>query len=93
MPIYEYECTRCGTVEEALQKFTDKPLTKCRQCTGKLRKLISNSAFHLKGSGWYVTDYAKKSTSPSNSADNGKQAKGADKKNTSADSKSGSSTE
>ena len=60
MPIYEYQCVNCGAIEEALQKVTDKPLTKCRQCSGKLHKLISQSAFHLKGTGWYVTDYAGK---------------------------------
>ena len=60
MPLYEYECTQCGQVEEALQKFSDKPLKKCRHCSGSLRKLISNSSFHLKGTGWYVTDYANK---------------------------------
>ncbi len=61
MPIYEYECTKCGEHIEAIQKFSDKPLKKCNSCTGKLQKLISQSAFHLKGSGWYVTDYAGKS--------------------------------
>ncbi len=60
MPIYEYECTKCGRIEEVLQKFSDKPLTTCRHCSGKLHKLISHSTFHLKGSGWYVTDYAGK---------------------------------
>ena len=61
MPIYEYECLRCGNIEEALQKISDKPLIKCSHCSGKLQKLISQSSFHLKGSGWYVTDYASKS--------------------------------
>lgn len=61
MPIYEYECLSCGNIEEALQKFSDKPLSKCPHCSGKLQKLISQSSFHLKGSGWYVTDYADKS--------------------------------
>ena len=61
MPIYEYECTKCGNIEEVLQKFSDKPLTKCKQCSGKLHKLVSQSSFHLKGTGWYVTDYANKS--------------------------------
>jgi putative FmdB family regulatory protein len=60
MPIYEYQCSECGEIEEALQKFSDKPLTKCKHCSGKLHKLISQSAFHLKGTGWYVTDYAGK---------------------------------
>jgi putative FmdB family regulatory protein len=58
MPIYEYECTSCGNIAEVFQKFSDKPLTQCAQCSGKLHKLISQSTFHLKGTGWYVTDYA-----------------------------------
>ena len=61
MPIYEYECIKCGNIEEVLQKFSDKPLTKCQHCSGKLNKLVSQSTFHLKGTGWYVTDYADKS--------------------------------
>ena len=61
MPIYEYECTKCHRIEEVLQKFSDKPITKCERCSGKLQKLISQSSFHLKGTGWYVTDYANRS--------------------------------
>jgi putative FmdB family regulatory protein len=68
MPIYEYECSQCGRIEEALQKFSDKPLTTCQQCAGRLTRLISQSTFHLKGSGWYVTDYAGKSGSSSTSS-------------------------
>lgn len=67
MPLYEYQCTACGEIEEAIQKFSDAPLTCCRHCSGKLNKLISQSSFHLKGTGWYVTDYSKKSTSVSDS--------------------------
>ena len=63
MPIYEYECEKCGRIEEALQRFSAKPLTKCKHCSGRLHKLISQSSFHLKGTGWYVTDYADKSKS------------------------------
>jgi len=63
MPLYEYQCTQCGEIEEAIQKFSDPPLTTCRHCTGKLSKLISQSSFHLKGTGWYVTDYSKKPSS------------------------------
>ncbi len=63
MPIYEYECNKCGKVEEAFQHFSDKPLSKCKHCSGKLQRLISHSSFHLKGSGWYATDYAHKSSS------------------------------
>jgi putative FmdB family regulatory protein len=65
MPIYEYQCSKCGEIEEAIQKFSDKPLSKCRRCSGRLSRLISQSSFHLKGSGWYVTDYANKSKNPS----------------------------
>jgi len=90
MPLYEYECSKCGRIEEALQKFSDKPLKKCRYCSGNLHKLISNSSFHLKGSGWYVTDYAKKSTSATSSGGKDKQAKSADAKPTSGNSTSGS---
>lgn len=61
MPIYEYECANCGKIEEVMQKISESPLTTCKHCSGNLQKLISHSSFHLKGSGWYVTDYAKKS--------------------------------
>jgi len=60
MPIYEYQCINCSKTIEASQKISDPPLTECEHCTGKLKKIISQSSFHLKGSGWYTTDYAKK---------------------------------
>ena len=92
MPIYEYECAKCGLTEEVFQKISDKPLTRCHKCSGKLRKLISNSAFHLKGSGWYVTDYAKKSgakskTETTASAKESTPSSTADKTPTPSDSK------
>jgi putative FmdB family regulatory protein len=59
MPIYEYQCQKCGTFE-ATQRITDKPLSKCPTCKAKVKKLISNTSFQLKGTGWYVTDYARK---------------------------------
>lgn len=59
MPIYEYECPRCG-VFDVMQKITEKPLRKCPTCKAKVTKLLSQSSFQLKGSGWYVTDYARK---------------------------------
>lgn len=65
MPIYEYECTKCGKVTEAMQKFSDPPLVECAECHGGMRKLVSMSTFHLKGSGWYTTDYAGKNQSTS----------------------------
>jgi putative FmdB family regulatory protein len=68
MPIYEYECPSCGVVE-AFQGITEDPLTRCPECRRcKVRKLISHSSFHLKGSGWYATDYGK-----GNGGDNGKK--------------------
>ena len=94
MPLYEYECTQCGQIEEALQKFSDKPLRQCRHCSGSLRKLISNTSFHLKGTGWYVTDYAKKpSTESASSKTNDKQSKTADTKSASGSSTSGNSAD
>jgi len=86
MPIYEYECTKCGNIEEALQKFSDKPLTRCAHCQGKLTKLVSQSSFHLKGSGWYATDYANKSKSSDKPSKKTKQSKSAE--STSSDSSS-----
>ena len=62
MPIYEYECKKCKAHIEIFQKVSDKPPTKCRKCGGRLEKLFSASAIQFKGSGWYVTDYARKAT-------------------------------
>ncbi len=64
MPIYEYQCTKCGEVFEAFQKINEKPLSQCKFCKGPVERLISHSSFQLKGSGWYMTDYARKSQSP-----------------------------
>jgi putative FmdB family regulatory protein len=63
MPIYEYQCAACGQVMEKWQKFSEAPLTVCPQCGGSLEKIISACSFHLKGSGWYVSDYAGKNPS------------------------------
>jgi putative FmdB family regulatory protein len=60
MPIYEYKCNNCQRVIEVMQKFSDKPLTRCPACSGRITRIISNCSFHLKGTGWYVTDYKKK---------------------------------
>lgn len=62
MPIYEYHCTRCDDHFEVTQKITDSPLAECPKCQGRVEKLISQSSFVLKGSGWYQTDYARKGT-------------------------------
>lgn len=61
MPIYEYRCNDCGKEFEVIQKFSDKPIGKCIHCSGKkVEKLISQSSFVLKGSGWYANDYGGK---------------------------------
>jgi putative FmdB family regulatory protein len=59
MPIYEYACPKCG-VFDVMQKISEKPLRSCPTCKAKVTKQMSNPAFHLKGSGWYITDYARK---------------------------------
>lgn len=89
MPIYEYKCKRCGTVTECIQKFSDAPLCDCKECgtTGSLEKLMSLSAFHLKGSGWYLTDYGRKDTcgdSKRKSADKPKEKPPSSESNTSS---------
>src|SRR5271165_5496134 len=69
MPIYEYKCNKCG-VFELTRRITDKPLRKCPTCKGRVERIISNTSFVLKGTGWYVTDYAKRAPSaPSESSD------------------------
>lgn len=61
MPLYEYECPKCGRFE-VIRKFSDKPLKKCPTCGSAIQKLASAPAIQFKGAGWYVTDYAKKSS-------------------------------
>lgn len=63
MPIYEYECRRCGHRFELIQKFSDKPRKRCPECSGAVDRLISPPAIRFKGTGWYVTDYADKKIS------------------------------
>ena len=74
MPLYEYLCKKCGHVFEKIVKFSDKPIKKCPECGGSVEQTISAPAVQFKGSGWYVTDYAKKSQS-SSSSDGGKDSK------------------
>lgn len=87
MPIYEYECTACGKHFEHIQKITEQPLSLCPYCSGTVKKLVSNCSFQLKGSGWYVTDYARKSGDQGNK-EGGRKEEGKKeeaKKETSAD--------
>lgn len=74
MPIYEYRCEKCDSHFEVIQKFSDKPLKFCSNCKGRLTKLISQTSFQLKGSGWYVTDYAKSGKTTSKSDESSKPA-------------------
>src|SRR5208283_333597 len=67
MPLYEYECKKCGHRFEKIQKFSDKMVKKCPECGGQVEQMISAPAVQFKGTGWYVTDYAKKSASPGSS--------------------------
>ena len=104
MPIYEYECRGCGERHEFIQKFSDSPKRKCPSC-GKLRlkKLISAAAFHLKGDGWYVTDFRDKgkskdkdrgtSDSPESSSDPKSGSKSSESKSSDSKSTDSKSTE
>ena len=75
MPLYEYACKRCGKTFEVMQKFSDTPLKEHEGCGGVLEKLLSTSSIQFKGSGWYVTDYARGGNSSSSNSGNGKSAK------------------
>ncbi|HEX5482299.1 MAG TPA: FmdB family zinc ribbon protein [Terriglobia bacterium] len=85
MPLYEYQCQQCKSISEKIQKFSDRPLTRCEKCGGKLERLLSSPAIQFKGSGWYITDYARKS------GGDGKSSEPA--KTSSSESKDGKSSE
>jgi putative FmdB family regulatory protein len=89
MPIYEYQCAKCGKTIEVIQKMSDKPLKKHEQCGGSLTKLISAAGFQFKGTGWYVTDYARKSSGESKETSTDKKTES--KETSSNGSKEGSS--
>lgn len=93
MPIYEYECEKCGHQTEVWQKFSDPPVAECDQCHTRMKKLISHSSFHLKGSGWYVTDYASKSScsnTPSGAGESRKEPSDTSEKTSKSDAKGSS---
>lgn len=75
MPIYEFECKKCKAHIEVFQKVSDKPPTKCRNCGGKLERQISAAAIQFKGSGWYVTDYAKTTKSDKSESESASETK------------------
>ena len=83
MPIYEYRCQDCHHEFEKMQRFSDPPIAACPTCAGSVQKLISRSAFHLKGSGWYVTDYARNGGQKDDSSDKSTSEKTTSEKSTS----------
>jgi putative FmdB family regulatory protein len=91
MPLYEYLCKKCGHRFEKIQKFSDRMVKKCPECGGQVEQVISAPAVQFKGSGWYVTDYAKKSSSPGSSGDSGSKEKTDDKPKSDSSSKDASS--
>ncbi len=93
MPLYEYECKKCGHRFEKIQKFSDKMVKKCPECGGAVEQMISAPAVQFKGSGWYVTDYAKKSSSQGSSGDSGTKDKKDEKSKSDTSSSESSSKE
>jgi putative FmdB family regulatory protein len=79
MPLYEYQCEKCGHRFEKIQKFSDKMVKKCPECGGRVEQMISAPAVQFKGSGWYVTDYANKSHAPSSEGGDSKKEDGKSK--------------
>ncbi len=93
MPLYEYECKKCGHRFEKIQKYSDKMVKKCPDCGGQVEQMISAPAVQFKGSGWYVTDYARKSSSPGSSSTGDSKDKKDDKSKSDSSSKESSSKE
>ena len=93
MPLYEYQCSKCGRVFEVIQKFSDDPLTTHEDCGGKVEKLLSAPAFHLKGSGWYVTDYAKSGSGGESKSSSKTESKSESSTESKAESKTETKTE
>lgn len=87
MPLYEYQCKKCKHRFEKIQKFSDPPVKKCPECGGPVEQLLSAPAVQFKGSGWYVTDYAKKGASGSSSASSSSEKDGGTKPAEKSDSK------
>ena len=82
MPLYEYKCHKCGKKFEVIQKFSDEPLHTHPECGGEVEKLFSAPAFHLKGTGWYATDYAKKGAASGKTEDHKTDDHGSEPKKT-----------
>ena len=91
MPLYEYECKKCGHRFEKIQLYSDKMVKKCPECGGQVEQMISAPAVQFKGSGWYVTDYAKKSSPPGSAGSSESKDKKDDKPKSDSSSKDASS--
>ena len=87
MPLYEYECKKCGHRFEKIQLYSARMVKKCPECGGQVEQMISAPAVQFKGSGWYVTDYAKKTSSQGSSGDSGSKEHKEDKPKTDSSSK------
>ncbi|HEX4944522.1 MAG TPA: FmdB family zinc ribbon protein [Usitatibacteraceae bacterium] len=91
MPIYEYRCSNCGHQQEFLQKVSDAPQTRCTECGQEtFSKMVTAAGFHLKGSGWYATDFKGSGSKPSAKAEGGSESKPAAKAEGTPESKSDS---
>jgi putative FmdB family regulatory protein len=98
MPLYEYQCDACAHRFEVIQKFSDAPVDVCPKCGGQVKKLLSSPAIQFKGTGWYITDYARKSETSSSSSSESKPETKTDTKTdtkteTKTDTKSDTKTE
>jgi putative FmdB family regulatory protein len=94
MPLYEYECDACGHRFEKIQKFSDPLEDTCPKCGGRVHKLASSPAIQFKGTGWYITDYAKKDSAPASKSDSarGEKSDKKEKSESSTDTSSSSSS-
>src|ERR1700685_570103 len=93
MPLYEYKCKKCGHQFEKIQKYSDRMVKKCPDCGGRVEQTITAPAVQFKGTGWYVTDYAKKSSGLSSSDGGSKDSKKEDKSKSDSGAKESSSKE
>ncbi|MGD0758104.1 MAG: zinc ribbon domain-containing protein [Candidatus Sulfotelmatobacter sp.] len=93
MPLYEYKCKKCGHTFEKIQKYSDRMVKKCPDCGGRVEQTITAPAVQFKGTGWYVTDYAKKSSGLSSSDGSSKDSKKEDKPKSDGGAKESSSKE
>ena len=93
MPLYEYQCDACAHRFEVIQKFADQPVDVCPKCGGAVKKLLSSPAIQFKGTGWYITDYARSGKSEGGSSPASSEAKTDAKSETKSETKSDTKTE